>query len=156
MRRHEKVEALVWLILGIAVCVESVRLKLGSFNKPGTGFISFLSGVLLGLSGTILLISVLARNLSENEEIKTSKDSIRESRKVFLITVAALFGYAILLSQMGFILSTFLFLFVLFKITEPKKSLMPIVLAGSVVILSYLLFSVFLKCQFPRGIFKIG
>lgn len=156
MRNHDKVGALVWLILGIAVCVESVRLKLGNFHKPGTGFISFLSGVLLGVCGIILLMSILIRNLSKNEEIKISKSSVRESRKVFLITLVALFGYTILLPQIGFILSTFLFLFVLFEITEPRKCLMPLVLAGSIVILSYLLFSVFLKCQFPRGIFKIG
>jgi hypothetical protein len=55
---------------------------------------------------------------------------------------------------LGFLLATFFFLFALFKFVEPKKWLMPFSLSLTSVILSHLVFNVWLRCQFPRGILR--
>jgi len=86
--------------------------------------------------------------------MKGKKLWVKENLKSFLFTLLALFAYAFLLEPLGFYLTTFMFLFILFKFTEPKSWMIPLIFAGVTVILSYLVFSIWLKCQFPMGIFK--
>jgi len=159
MKKHDLLGGLIWLILGIGLCIESIKLKLisGGFHIPGPGFMPFLAGVLLGILGFILIFSSASKGLRKDEEVKDEKILMKKDWKNFLIpflNLLILFAYVLLLEPLGFLFSTFLFLFFLFKLSEPKKWLMPLVLSVSTVILSYLIFSVWLQCQFPRGIFR--
>jgi hypothetical protein len=49
-----------------------------------------------------------------------------------------------------------LFVFVLFKITAPKKWFGPLFWGIGVSLATYFLFSVLLKCNFPKGVFNLG
>jgi hypothetical protein len=144
---------LVWVLLGVAICIGSVRLRLGGFHKPGPGFMPFLAGSILILLGLILAGSTLSKGL-EKEKTKGKEAWMNVNWKRFLFTLSGLFAYALLLEPIGFYPIAFLFLFFLFKLTEPKRWLMPAGLAGISVLLSYLIFSVWLKVQFPIGIFR--
>ncbi len=156
MKRFDLVGGFIWLILGIGVCIGSIELGLGVLQKPGPGFLPFLSGVLLGLFGLIIIFPLILRNLRKEKELNAKKVWGKENWKSLfptLLAFLALFGYLLFLNILGFILTAFLFLFFLFKLKEPKKWVMPLILSGVTVILSYLLFSVWLMCQFPKGIF---
>jgi hypothetical protein len=144
---------MVWVSLGVALCIGSVRLRLGGFHKPGPGFMPFLAGSFLILLGLILAGSTLSKGLEE-EKTKGKEAWMNVNWKRFLFTLSGLFAYALLLEPIGFYPIAFLFLFFLFKLTEPKRWLMPAGLAGISVLLSYLIFSVWLKVQFPIGIFR--
>jgi putative tricarboxylic transport membrane protein len=113
----------------------------------------FLSGSFLILFGLILAVSTISKGL-EKEKTKGKEAWMNVNWKSFLFTLLALFVYALLLEPLGFYITTFMFLFFLFKLTEPKRWLMPIVFSGISVILSYLIFSIWLKVQFPSGIFR--
>jgi putative tricarboxylic transport membrane protein len=65
-----------------------------------------------------------------------------------------LFGYIVLLEPLGFLLTTFLCLLPLFKLSEPERWVRPLVLSCSIAILSYLVFSVWLQCQLPKGLLR--
>ena len=154
MGRHDRMGGLIWLILGIGIVIGSIKLNLGNLHKPGPGFMPFLSGALLVILGLILLIYTFISKGSWEEKVKLKKIREKGNWKIFLLTLVALFAYAILLEPLGFIFSTFLFLFSTFKITEPKKWLAPFVFSVSTIVLSYFIFSVWLKCQFPKGILR--
>lgn len=154
MKKHDLISGLIWVFLGIALCVGSVKLRLGDFPKPGPGFMPFLSGAFLVLFGLILTVSTISIGLGEKEEVKGKKVWVKENLKSFLFTLLALFVYVLLLEPLGFYITAFMFLFFLFKLTEPKRWLMPLVFAGISVILSYFIFSIWLKCQFPMGILR--
>jgi len=79
-----------------------------------------------------------------------------EKLKQPLLALLVLFSYPLLLKVFGFILSTFLFLFFLFKAMEPRKwfTLVVISLVGSLT--CYLVFQVWLRVSFPKGILGIG
>ena len=104
------------------------------------------------LFGAILMVSTLRRANNEKGETKNEKLWTKENWMGFSLTLLALFGYALLMDSLGFYTTTFLFLFFLFKLTEPKKWLMPLFLAGASAVLSYLIFSVWLMSQFPGGV----
>lgn len=151
--KRDQISGSFWLILGIAICIGSVKLHLGTFSKPRTGFMPFLAGASMGLLGLILVVSSIIEG--KNEEIKENKIWVKVNIKNILFTLLALICYGMFFNLLGFILATFLFFLLLFKLTEPRKWVMPLILSGVVTILSYLLFAVWLKCQFPIGIFKL-
>jgi hypothetical protein len=141
---------LVWVLLGVAICIGSVRLRLGGFNKPGPGFMPFLAGSILILLGLILAGSTLSKRLEE-EEAKGKELWMNVNWRRFLFTLSGLFAYALLLEPIGFYPIAFLFLFFLFKLTEPKRWLMPAGLAGISVLISYLIFLYGLRSNFQLG-----
>jgi hypothetical protein len=153
MEKYDRMGSFFWLALGAVLCVGSVQIRLGTFHRPGPGFMPFLSGVFLMLFGVILMVSTLTRADNEKEETKSEKLWTRENWKGFSLTLLALFGYALSMNFLGFYTTTFLFLFFLFKLTAPRKWLMPLAFSGASVILSYLIFSLWLMTQFPGGIF---
>jgi hypothetical protein len=153
MEKYDRMSSLFWFALGAAICVGSVQIRLGTFRRPGPGFMPFLSGVSLMLFGVILMVSTLTRADNEKEETKSEKLWTKENWKGFSLTLLALFGYSLLMNTLGFYTTTFLFLFFLFKLTAPRKWLMPLAFAGASVVLSYLIFSLWLMSQFPGGIF---
>jgi putative tricarboxylic transport membrane protein len=155
MKKYDIVGGLIWLILGIALCIESIRLSLGHLHRPGPGFVSFLSGAFLGLFGLVLLLSNL-KGLRKEERLTDIKIGVKKNWKNFIFTLLLMIGYFLLLETLGFLLTSFLFLFFSFKLTKPKKWLGSLILAVSAIIVSYIIFIFLLKCPFPKGIFRLG
>jgi len=153
-KTSRQIEGLVWTGLGVALCIGAFRLGLGTFQSPGTGFASFLGGVLLGVFG--LILTVYSRLEKSSPAEKARGIFSPEKLKQPLLALLALFSFPFLLKIFGFILSTFLFLFFLFKAMEPRKwfTLVVISLAGSLA--CYLVFQVWLRVSFPKGILGIG
>jgi putative tricarboxylic transport membrane protein len=152
--KRDQLVGLTWLILGISLCIGSINLNLGSLHRPGPGLFPFLSGASLALLGMILMVSSITKRFAEKEEIEKNIPAVKQNWRIFLLTLLALFGYALLIEYLGFFSTTLLFFVFLFKLTNPKKWAMPLGLSVCAVIASYLLFSVWLKCQFPKGIFN--
>jgi len=150
-------DGLIWITLGVFLCIGSIKLNLGSFRIPGPGFLPFLSGTSLALLGLILM---LTRNLTGSRvgnKAGNEVDLVNWNLKDFLIPFLSLLVlclYALMLEPIGFLLTSFVCLLILFKLPEPKKWIMPIAYSFSVTALTYLLFFVWLKCQFPRGVFS--
>ena len=128
-------------------------MKLGGLHKPGPGFMPFMAGSFLILLGLILAGSAISKRL-EGEKTRGKETWMNVNWKTLLLTLSSLFACALLLEPIGFYPTAFFFLLFLFKLTEPKRWLMPAGLAGISVILSYLIFSLWLKVQFPVGIFR--
>jgi hypothetical protein len=149
---RERIGGVIWLILGIGVCIGSANMRMGDIHRPGPGFMPFLAGALLGLFGLILLLSTISKDGGEERHITNEKEGMGKNWKMVLSCLLALFGYAFLLRPLGFYTTTGLFLFALFKMANPKKWGMPLISAGVTVVLSYLLFTVWLKTPFPGGI----
>ena len=155
MKKHVRIDGLVWVVLGILMCIGAIKLKLGTLQTPGPGFLPFLSGALLGIFGLILRFrTTFAR--SENESKNEEPSVVWNWKKLVnpLLALIILFAYVLLLEPLGFISTTFLCMLFLFKLSEPKKWLKPLILSVSTSILSYLIFSVWLQCQFPKGPIK--
>lgn len=142
---------LLWILLGIFLCVGSIKLRLGNLHKPGAGFLPFLSGTFIGLLGLILILLTFFKK-GGDEEVPSKTSCLKENWGKFFVTLFVIVGYIVFFKTLGFILTTFLFLLLLFKLTDPRRWGIPLILSGGVVFLSYLLFSVWLKCPFPRGI----
>ena len=157
MKKYLRADGLIWVLIGIGICFGSINLKLGNFHTPGAGFLPFLAGVLLAIFGLILMISTLfAEANGEKKRENLGHVAGRQQRRFLnpLLTVAILFGYILVLEPLGFLLTTFVCLLLLFKLSEPKKWVMPAILSACTAVLSYLIFSVWLQSQLPKGLLK--
>jgi putative tricarboxylic transport membrane protein len=135
---------LFFVLFSLYVCVESWRLGVGSFFRPGAGFFPFYSSLLLGLLS--LILGLLAfRGKVEKAESWTEVGST--------VTVSlAVLGFALLLTWLGFVVTTFLFIFFLLRAVERRGWLLA---AGAALFISaafYVVFGLWLKAQLPAGI----
>lgn len=151
MKKQERIGGLLWLLLGVGVCIGAASMRMGSLHKPGPGFMPLLAGGLLGLFGLILLLTTFSASGDEKRP-RPSKSENWGKRNLFLFCLVALFGYAFLLEPLGFYTTTGVFLFSLFKLADQRNWVKPLISAGLTVLVSYLLFTVWLKIQFPGGV----
>lgn len=155
MKKDELVGGLIWFILGISLCIGSIKLKLMVRHSTGPGLMPFLSGASMGVTGLILMLSSIFKTSGEEAELSGDKIWMKENLKSVFLPSVAILGYLIVFEFLGFVVTNFLFLIFLFKLREPKKWLLPLILTICTVSLSYLIFSVWLQCQFPTGIFRL-
>ena len=145
----------IWLVLGIGLCIGSIELGLGKIRTPGSGLLPFLSGIALAVLGVILISSTFSKGLGEDKKEVDQKAGRRvnwDLLRLPVFTFLTLMGYILLLEPLGFLFTTFFSLFFLFKIADPKRWVIPLLSAVITVTLSYLIFEVWLRCQLPRGI----
>ena len=150
MRRPDQIVGLVWLALGIGIAVGALDLGLGELHMPGIGFMPFLVGVSLGISGLILLVAATAKGKGDEQ--------IWEGQRWnnVVLPVSALLAYIFLMEPLGFLISSFFLMFLLFKITAPGRFISPLVSSAAVVLLSYMIFFVWLKVSLPKGFLGLG
>ncbi len=138
-----------WLLFSIVAVLESYRLHLGSWQKPGSGFLPFVAACFLGVLSLILFLQSLAawKKTTQKEGWLPSKGWTKAAFVLLL-----LLGYALGLERLGFLMTTFLFLFLLLKSIEPQTWGKTILFSLLVSFLSYVLFQTWLKAQLPAGL----
>ena len=152
---YDRMGGLIWMILGIALGIGSLRLGFGTFHKPGPGFMPFLTGCLLTLLG-LLLVSVSIPRFQRHPAETGDKVSLKSFLGKGLFSLVVSFLYVLLLDPLGFVLATFLLIFSLLKIMGARKWATPLLISILTVVASYLIFEVWLRINFPKGIFRIG
>ena len=141
---------LFWIGLGIFVMIFSYRLGLGRFSNPDSGLMSFLLGVILVLlSLCSLIISLLKKAGGEG----TPKEERGQTsyREIGLVLVA-LFIYSFILERLGFVITTWIFLFLLFR-SMGNRWITTFIASIFTVLATYFVFTYF-GVRFPPGIFR--
>jgi putative tricarboxylic transport membrane protein len=148
-RRHI-LSGLFWLAISIFVCIMAIKLGVGTFSSPGSGFLFFWSSLILGALSVILITkSILGKREAKLLLIDLWK-GLKWGKAV--LAIITLFLYALILTKLGFILTTFVLMILLFGIGK-LKYWVTIISAFFTVMLSYIIFHFLLQIQFPRGIF---
>ncbi len=151
MGRYDRITGLIWFALGSGMAIEGIRLELGTLQLPGAGFMPFLVGSLLALSGLILTVWVTLKEKENDDQIWKWRNL-----KNLALPILSLFVYAFVMEDLGFLVTTFLFQFVMLKWTAPKRWLSPLLSSLLIALCCYLGFSVWLKVPLPRGLLGIG
>ena len=151
MKHRDLYSSLVFLALGIAVCIAASGIGIGQAGEPGPGFLPFSAGLLLsGLS--IALLSMAVRAGERGGLSFKLGQNIRKGQRI-IMTLLSLVLYLASMNLLGFLLSTFLFMLAMIRFVgrqEWRTSLITAVLVSGT---SYFLFNVFLEIQLPEGFF---
>lgn len=149
MRRAEQIACLFWILVSVGVCAGAIGLKLGTPSAPGPGFLPFGTGALMG----ILSIAHLLKITFAPAEAVPGRFLGRELNwRRSLAAVLSISGYALFLPHLGYLLTTFLLMVVLFSLYERRKWWRVGLASVLVIGVTYLVFHIWLKVQFPSGI----
>jgi len=148
MKLYDQTSSLFWLLVSVAVFLESIRLGVGDLHNPGRGFLTLGASGILGVLALILFIGASLRKAeAEREPLFAGK---MWKRILFVLIVLWLYAWA--MPTVGYLISTFILMLLLFWVLEKKK--IGWVFASSVLstLLTYVVFSKWLNCQFPDGL----
>lgn len=152
MEIHHRVGSIFWLIIGIYFALSAFYLGLGSLRQPGPGFVFFLASLLLISLSTIDLAGTFIG------KPKTDRDEKHETiwmgtrwSKVLLVVIGILL-YTCVFNFLGFLLSTFLLMVLLFKAVDPTKWFFAILGSLITISIAYCIFKLWLDVPFPTGV----
>jgi putative tricarboxylic transport membrane protein len=148
-RKKDRLSGLILACLAIGICIESVRLDVGTLHTPGPGFFSFLSGAVLFLLSFIVFLRSL-KGVSYEEEAPFWTSTRGASSALYTLILITL--YTIGMNYIGFFISTFVFMAVFLKIIEPHRWLVALLVSLFSSLLAYGIFKVWLDVPLPSGI----
>jgi putative tricarboxylic transport membrane protein len=142
--RSELRSGIFFFLLSLLVMGESLRVELGTFMEPGSGFLPFGMGLVM----CALSVVLIWRGWGVRES------QIPHSRRVVL-ALASLFVYSLVLNILGFVVATFFLVAILFQLGQSRQWWLVIGMSALVTFLAYLIFGVFLHVYFPIGFLGI-
>ncbi len=148
MKNRDLVSSIVWMAFGSLFVVGALQQGLMLKGVPGPGFLPFLTGLALVIVSLFVVIPALRR---KEKEVGSAFFPEPGSLKKLVTAVAALLAFGIALEYVGYVITTFLFMFFVSRIMDAKRWWVTTLLALSTAVLSYLLFVVLLDVQLPAG-----
>ena len=152
MRNPDQWSSLFWLLAGIGITLGSLKYGFGTLQAPGAGFITFFAGMILSLLAVVFFLSSLKRDKKLHEGVKILWEGLEVGKVIYVIFL--LVAYTLILKHLGFLITTFGLLCLLFKVKAAYPLLKIILISLLVTTGAYLLFQVWLKVQLPRGILE--
>ena len=144
-------------LIGISILVSlaSFKIGIGKSREPGPGFLPFLTSlVLLILSIIVLIKDLYASDHAGGEKNPFSADLLKKPTGLILILI----GYTLLLKFLGFLITTFLLIFLMLFVFDPNpKKIWKFIVIGVIAAnLSFIVFYKWLQVQLPMGVFQVG
>jgi hypothetical protein len=149
MKTLDRTSSLFWLLVSILVFAESLRIGIGTVQNPGMGFMAFGASALLGILSLVLFFQAALRK--EGGLHKPLFAGTLWRRVLFVLLVLTI--YARVMPVAGYLLSTFLLMSLLFWVLERGKIGFVLLYALLATLFTHLVFSKWLNCQFPHGLF---
>lgn len=148
VKKAEIVYSTLWIIIGTFAMIVSFKMGLGNIQNPGAGFTPFIfSFFLIALSLLNLTVSFVAENKRNG---RTDLVFAPPVYKKLGIMVGSLFFYGVFVETIGFLITTFLVMTLLFQ-TAGCKWITSIIGGLIITFVSFFLFS-FLGVMLPQGI----
>jgi putative tricarboxylic transport membrane protein len=142
---------LIGLALGIFVIRSGVKLKLGTINDPGSGYVLFYTGMLM----CVFAITIIAAAIKEGGATFASRwEGARWTKP--LLVIACLVAFSFALNQIGFLLSAIPLMLLLLRVVDPVRWTLAIPIAVLAPLGVWWVLQRLLLIQLPSGIFEIG
>lgn len=139
---------LFWLFLGIFAMAYAYTLGLGSVRNPGSGLTPFLFGLFLSGFSAANLLSQSRAGQANGEPSGEGALPLRSWK--LLVMILTLLAFGLFLEDIGYLVTTFVVMVVLFKIADTKW-IASVLWSLGVTCITYFLFT-YLGVVFPAGI----
>jgi len=149
MAKLEKIACFFWMSMGAFLAIGSLQFKVGTLSEPGPGFLPLWSGILLCAAAIVHFWQLLKQN-SDAEKAVPFWTEVHWQRGAWV--VGGLVTYTFTVDYLGFLLATFLLMFILFSLYDRKRWGLAVGGSLAVITVTYVVFCVWLKVQFPMGI----
>jgi hypothetical protein len=151
MRNTDQSSSLFWLVIGIGTALCSLRYGFGTFHEPGPGFITFFAGTILTFFSLALFISSFGKQ-GGHGGLRNLWAGLEFGKVLYVILL--LVAYTLVLKSIGFLISTFFLLSLLFRVKGTYRLRTILFISFLVTVSSYVIFEIWLKAQLPKGILE--
>jgi len=142
---------LIGLALGVFVIRSGLKLKLGTINDPGSGYVLFYTGILM----CVFAVSIIIGAVTEGGPSFGSRwVDARWSKPLLVIACLTAFSFA--LDPLGFLLSSIPLMLLLLRVIDPVRWSLAIPIAVLVPLGMWWVLKRLLLIQLPSGMFEIG
>jgi putative tricarboxylic transport membrane protein len=143
--KRDQVGGFFFAFVGILFFLLSIKLPVGKLTQPGPGIFPLGLSLLLFTAGIIIFFSTT----KEKTKIDWRKtfSALAKPAAIVLLTLA----YIILLSPLGYLITSFIYLFSLFLLVSRYKWYLSAGLSGILAVASWIFFGKILGIQFPLG-----
>jgi putative tricarboxylic transport membrane protein len=135
------------MALSLFICQQATVIGVGSLRRPGPGLLAFGAGAGIGL----LALALFIRTFLSKPAVDAVRDEKSVRRVKFFMICTSLFVYAAVISWLGFVLSTFLFVLFLLRTAQTEKWWRSLLKALLITAGNYLVFVVWLGIRLPEG-----
>lgn len=142
-------EGLLWFSLAVLVGHKSIGIELGTPTSPGPGFMPFILALFLALLALIIFFTRSPASDLKGE--MTSTLGVRLGLRALAI-VSLIIGYVLFFKVLGYLISSFILMIFLFRFAGNRRWISVLSSSLLAAFLSYLLFSVILKLDLPKGV----
>jgi hypothetical protein len=158
--RKEILSSLVLLAFGALFLLYDIKYPLDQWSNPGPGVFPLIVGTIWMILAVWQLIQALRRIQPLTGEKKEKKDTEpvkgtfqgTEGGRTILFMIAVFVIYLLMIKWVGFFTSNFLFVMISSRLVGAKEWKGPVALSAGITLFCYILFEVWLKLSFPRGI----
>lgn len=151
MKRYDIVGSACILAFSVSILSISAQYELGKLNRVGPGFMPLCLSIVLSI---LSLAQILRSIFGRHEKEVRQTDSFWKISRVVVVFVCMIF-YGLSLKTLGFLITTCLFIFVLFKFVESYNWTASILSALAASFATYFIFSFWLRLQFPSSLLGI-
>jgi hypothetical protein len=151
LKTYDQGSSLFFLFISIVTLIGSLHIGVGTLRKPGIGFLAFGVSGLLGILSLALFIQASFKK--KGASIKPFSSGMYWERIAFTIIIMLI--YTMVIPVAGYLISTFLLMVFLFWIVGRERVWMVLILSFLTTVITYYVFSVWLRCNFPSGLFRL-
>jgi putative tricarboxylic transport membrane protein len=152
LKRIDHISALIILVIAVFYLFKTTKLAVWKGKTLGPGFFPLLLGIALVALTILLLVKATLAPKDPSRSLPERFFPSRSGLLKLLYLIGALVVYALTLHPLGYLLSTLLFLCVLFLAWDPKRPGFAIAVAVGTVLFSYVFFDLLLKVPLPKGL----
>jgi putative tricarboxylic transport membrane protein len=142
---------LIGLALGIFVIRSGIKLKLGSINDPGSGYVLFYTGILMCLFALTIMFAAVTGG---GPRFGARWEGARWTRP--LIVIACLIAFSLALEPLGFLMSAIPLMLLLLRAVDPVRWTLAVPIGVLIPLGAWWVLKHVLLIQLPSGIFEIG
>src|SRR3954454_1597435 len=142
---------LIGLALGVFVIRSGIKLKLGSINDPGSGYVLFYTGILMCLFALTIILAAVTEG---GPSFASRWEGARWTKPLVIIACLTAFSFA--LEPLGFLLSAIPLMLLLLRAIDPVRWWLAVPLAVLALLGVCCVLKHALLIQLPSGIFEIG
>jgi putative tricarboxylic transport membrane protein len=150
MNKRDLISSVFWMIFGALFAIGGFRQGLIENGIPGPGSFPFIVGLICVCLSLLVFIEAFRQRPLSFKKIFPHESSLPK----LILALVTLLGYGFLLKPLGFVLTTFLFLFFSLRFIGREKWLTTLVFSLLVAVLSSILFAS-LQVELPKGILGI-
>ncbi|WGS21834.1 MULTISPECIES: tripartite tricarboxylate transporter TctB family protein [unclassified Bradyrhizobium] len=142
---------LIGLALGAFVIWSGLKLKLGTINDPGSGYVLFYTGILM----CAFAVSIIVAAVTEGGATFASRwKNVRWGKPI--VVIVCLTAFAVALEPLGFLLSAIPLMLLLLRLIDPVRWSLAIPIAILAPLGMWWVLKHLLAIQLPSGMFEIG